>query len=61
MPIEVRELIIRARVEDPDTSAQPSTFSAGHQPQSIDEQELHTIVNLCVEKVISILKRQKVR
>jgi Family of unknown function (DUF5908) len=59
MPIEVRELVIRARVED----QQPSTaLPAGNTPQqNLTSPDLQKIIMLCSEEVMKILKRQKER
>lgn len=58
MPVEIRELIIRARVDD--TTATRN----GNSPvttQGLSERELQKIVSLCAEQVMDILKRQKER
>ena len=58
MPIEIRELIIRARVEDqPGTS--PST-SPSASPR-VSEGDIQKIVALCAEEVLKVLKKQKER
>ncbi|QEH43694.1 DUF5908 family protein [Chitinophaga sp. XS-30] len=62
MPIEVRELVIKARVEDPPQGASGSSGSAGTSPRAaLSEWELQRIVALCAEEVMKILKRQKER
>jgi hypothetical protein len=55
MPIESRELIIKARVEN---VAPPATGSKPEQ-QRLTDHDLQKIVNRCVEEVMSIIKRQK--
>ena len=53
MPVEIRELVIRATV-----SAQPAAETAG---SDTHEQELEEIVTTCVEQVLEILRREKER
>jgi hypothetical protein len=57
MAIEVRELIIKARVEE--TS---SGNTGGNSAQSsMNEKEIQKIIALCAEEVLKVLKRQKER
>ncbi len=62
MPIEVREIVIRARVEE-----QPASESGNSSRSGVDvagtsnERDLQHIVSKCVEEVLTILKRQKER
>ncbi len=51
MPVEIRELVIRATVADTESSA-------GEQTASADESAL---VAECVEQVLEVLRRQKER
>ena len=53
MPVEIRELVIRATV-----SAPRAAEAAGPGTQ---EQELEEIVAMCVEQVLEILRREKER
>jgi hypothetical protein len=53
MPVEIRELVIRATV-----SAQRTAESAGADSR---EQEIEDIVTTCVEQVLEILRREKER
>jgi Family of unknown function (DUF5908) len=53
MPIEIRELVIRARVEPP--SSAPSAHAAA------SEEERRDIVAECVEQVLEILRRREER
>lgn len=53
MPVEIRELVIRATVE---SQRAPESIA----PESRD-QELEDIVSQCVEQVLEALKREKER
>lgn len=53
MPIEIREMTIRADVRDPDNRS-----GTGTAQNSIDKQE---IIEEAVDRVLEILKRQKER
>lgn len=58
MPIVVRELVIRARVEEVGAAAN----GAGRPPASgLPDMDLQRIVSLCVEQVMDNLERQKER
>jgi hypothetical protein len=57
MSIEVRELIIRARVEE---TASGSAGGNGAQ-SSMNDKEIQKIIALCAEEVLKVLKRQKER
>jgi hypothetical protein len=54
MPIEIREVIIKANVRD--AEAQPSDVSPG-QPAA----DLETLIEVCVEQVLQILDDKKAR
>jgi hypothetical protein len=58
MPVEIRELIITARVED---KASTRNGSSPVKMQGMSERELQRIVTLCAEQVMDILNRQKER
>ena len=61
MPIEIKELQIRVQISDPATSgASSSNPNAGATPQSsgMSEEEM---VQLCVEKVLEVLKEKEER
>lgn len=64
MPIEVREIVIRARVED-QQGGQSATGSAsannGGSGGRLSERELQNIISMCAEEVMKIIKRQKER
>lgn len=63
MPIEVRELVIKARVEDPpQASSGPSGgSSSGAVRATLSEWELQKIISSCTEEVMRILEKQKER
>jgi hypothetical protein len=56
MPIEIRELVIRATITEENTAG--SQGQSGDANGSSPNQEL---INLCVEKVIEILKEKNGR
>jgi hypothetical protein len=56
MPIEVRELVIRAVVEQ--TARAPSETP---QPAARDADEREALVQACVEQVLRILRREQER
>jgi hypothetical protein len=53
MPVEIRELVIRATVSAP--------RAAGAAGTDTHEQEREEIVTMCVEQVLEILRREKER
>jgi hypothetical protein len=58
MPIEIRELVIKATLAQDDKSGpQPSTASQSSNASSGNEQ----LINTCVEKVLEILKSKNQR
>lgn len=66
MPIEVREIIIRAQVESPGGDAPENTGSNGtagtaSRGGGLGEEELQNIITMCTDEVLSILKRQTER
>jgi hypothetical protein len=57
MPVEIKELVIKAVVnENGNNGASPASASGGQEggPQDV-------VIKLCVEKVLEILKEQKER
>jgi hypothetical protein len=60
MPIEVRELVIRARVEETQTETGRSA-RIGQPEYRLNEGELDAIVAQCVDKVVEALRKQKER
>ena len=63
MPIEVRELVIKARIEDLPTgdSSGASGKGGSGSPASITEAELQAIIETCTEEVLKIIERKKQR
>ena len=61
MPIVVRELIIRARVEETNTSGNKNTPASSSNGSGMHAGKLEEIVALCVEKVMEALERKKER
>jgi hypothetical protein len=53
MPVEIRELVIRATVEAQRAPESPSGDAR--------EQDVEDIVSTCVEQVLEILRREKER
>lgn len=53
MPVEIRELVIRATVE---SQRAPESIASESR-----DQELEDIVSQCVEQVLEVLKREKER
>lgn len=60
MPIEIRELVIKARVED---SNQPhSGTSGGTKPsRGLSDEDLERIIAQCIDKVMAAIRQQKER
>jgi hypothetical protein len=54
MPIEIRELVIKATVTQNGGSSQPPTAASSSGNNNISARE--EIINTCVEKIIGILK-----
>lgn len=59
MPLEIRELIIKATVDNNGSGqgAAPKSAPSGNSEQN----QVETVVNLCVEKVLEILKEKSGR
>lgn len=57
MPLEIRELIVKATVDGAGGSNTESSGATGGNDTAQQEQ----IVNLCVEKVLEILKEKSER
>ena len=61
MPIEIRELVIRARVEN-SPQATSGGSSGGSSPQrGMSPADMQQIVARCAEEVVKALKQQKER
>ena len=61
MPIEVRELVIKARIEDISGGEKEGEKSSAASSSSISEMELQAIVEMCTEEVLKIIERKKQR
>lgn len=62
MSIVVRELIIRARVEDSDcASGKNGQNRQNGKVSAVNDEETERIVALCTEKVMEALERKKER
>ncbi len=59
MPLEIRELIIKATVDD--SIASESNAGGGIDGNESTQNQQETLVNLCVEKVLEILKEKSER
>jgi hypothetical protein len=57
MPIEIRELVIKATVEQSGSSGSASLGSGAGTSNSSSEE----IINMCVNKVLEILKEKNER
>lgn len=53
MPLEIKELVIKATVQDRENSATPTRNVGGEDKEAIIEE--------CVDKVLEILRNQKER
>jgi hypothetical protein len=63
MPIEIRELIIRATVEEesPEGAGKPSTTAASGSSAGAGTTERARLIAECVDQVMEILREQKER
>lgn len=62
MPIIVRELVIRAKVEDIESTNRPTRPSpSSAQGGGLSDSQIENIIALCVEKTLSALSRLKER
>ena len=59
MPLEIRELIIKATVDN--NGSGQSGPANGAQSGNGEQNQVETVVNLCVEKVLEILKEKSGR
>lgn len=59
MPIEIRELVIRAVAVD-SAESPPATDRLGR-PETISAEEHRRIVEQCVRQVLEVLRRQEER
>lgn len=65
MPIEVRELVIRATVEDiasgNDGNGSNGNSATGGSSSALTDNELQSIIEECTQAVLKIIERQKNR
>lgn len=62
MPIVIRELVIRARVEENDhPSRNNGSISTDMKSQKISEMEIERIVAMCIEKTMAVINRKNER
>lgn len=63
MPIEIRELVIKTRVEEPvSTTRQTAGAASGNgMDQSLSTQQMETIIAQVIERVMDALKQQNER
>jgi len=57
MPIEVRELVIKATIAQEDSKGTNAVASSSNNGESTREE----IINICVEKILEILKDKNER
>ncbi|HNE27640.1 MAG TPA: DUF5908 family protein [Saprospiraceae bacterium] len=60
MPLEIRELIVKATV-DSSGSASGASTDAGNGSNGNEQASQEQLINLCVEKVLEILKEKAER
>lgn len=56
MPLEIRELVIKATIET--DSGKSTATNAAQSPGANGADPQETLINLCVEKVLEILKEK---
>ncbi len=56
MPIEIREVVIRAQVRDAQSTANPADAGASQHPT-----DLENLIQECVNQVMQILEDKKAR
>ena len=60
MPVEIKELVVRAVVRAPSTGADGSdTTTSG--ATTLGEAERETLLRLCVQEVLKVLRKSKER
>lgn len=60
MPIVIRELVIRARVEDT-ASPRDTSSGANNNGQKMTEADMDKIIAMCIEKVMAAINRKSER
>ena len=61
MPIVIRELVIRARVEETPSSRDTSSGAKNNNGQRMTEADLDKIIAVCIEKVMAAINRKNER
>ena len=59
MPVEIKEMIIRAHITDPKQNQEGTTTA--NETNNGSTTQMSVIVEQCVEQVMDILKREKER
>lgn len=58
MPVEILEIVVRANVQEPETTPTPSPTDNGTENDNFKRQQL---IEECVEQVLEILRRKEER
>lgn len=61
MAIEVRELVVKARIEDPKQNTPLSGGAQSSTQSSLTGRDLQKIISMCTEEVLKVLKRKNER
>ncbi|MCB9304640.1 MAG: hypothetical protein H6566_28735 [Lewinellaceae bacterium] len=56
MPVEIKKMVIQAKVADTTAKATPESV-----PTVLSPEEMQQIVDACVKQVIKMMKREKAR
>lgn len=58
MPVEILEIVVRANVQEPETTPTPSQTDNGIENDNFQKQQL---IEECVEQVLEILRHKEER
>lgn len=61
MAIEVRELVVKARIEDPKQNTPSTNGTQSSSQSSLTSRDLQKIISMCTEEVLKVLKRKNER
>ncbi len=61
MPLEIRELIVKATVDSSGSASGTSDTGADNGSNGNEQSSQEQLINLCVEKVLEILKEKAER
>jgi len=61
MPLEIRELIVKATVDSSGSTSGTSDTGADNGSNGNEQSSQEQLINLCVEKVLEILKEKAER